>query len=88
MSIKANFDRWFPIASGFTRNAGYAVRDGDSNLADFLLHQAAERFYHCALLTMTLYSTAAQQSLREAVLGTAAAGLRRSAFLGPLRHRQ
>jgi predicted nucleotidyltransferase len=53
----ANFDRWFPSASGFTRNAGYAVHDGDGNLAAFLLHQAAERFYHCALLTMTLYST-------------------------------
>lgn len=53
---QANFDQWFPSASGFARNAGYAIKDGDSKLAAFLLHQAAERFYHCALLTMTLYS--------------------------------
>lgn len=54
---KANFDNWFPSASGFLRNACYAVSDGDRKLAAFLLHQAAERFYHCVLLTETLYST-------------------------------
>jgi predicted nucleotidyltransferase/HEPN domain-containing protein len=53
---QANFDQWFTSASGFARNAGYAMRDGDENLAAFLLHQATERFYHCALLTLTLYS--------------------------------
>jgi predicted nucleotidyltransferase/HEPN domain-containing protein len=52
----ANFDEWFGSASGFLRNAGYAVRDGDAKLAAFLLHQATERFYHCVLLTETLYS--------------------------------
>jgi predicted nucleotidyltransferase/HEPN domain-containing protein len=50
------FDEWFPSASGFARNAGYAVRDGDAKLAAFLFHQAAERLYHCALLVLTLYS--------------------------------
>jgi len=54
---KANFDNWFPSASGFLRNAGYAVGDSDWKLAAFLLHQAAERLYHCVLLTMTLHST-------------------------------
>ncbi len=53
---KANFDEWFKSASGFARNAGYAIRDDDLKLAAFLLHQAAERLYHCALLTQTLYS--------------------------------
>lgn len=54
---KANFDNWFPSANGFLRNAGYAIGDDDRKLAAFLLHQAAERFYHCVLLTMTLHST-------------------------------
>lgn len=51
-----HFDEWFPSAQGFLRNATYAVRDRDPKLAAFLLHQAAERFYHCTLLTLTLYS--------------------------------
>jgi len=50
------FDEWFPSAAGFLRNAGYAVKDGDSKLAAFLLHQATERLYHCFLLVHTLYS--------------------------------
>jgi predicted nucleotidyltransferase/HEPN domain-containing protein len=50
------FDEWFESAAGFARNAGYAVADGDAKLAAFLLHQAAERFYHCTLLVLTLYS--------------------------------
>jgi predicted nucleotidyltransferase/HEPN domain-containing protein len=50
------FEEWFESASGFLRNAGYAVRDGDGKLAAFLFHQAAERLYHCVLLVRTLYS--------------------------------
>ena len=50
------FDDWFPSAGGFQRNAGYAVRDGDSKQAAFLLHQTAERLYHCVLLVVMLYS--------------------------------
>ncbi len=53
---KKHFDKWFESAGGFARNAGYAINDGDRNLAAFLLHQSAERFYHCALLVLTLYS--------------------------------
>jgi len=53
---RANYDQWFGSAGGFLRNAGYALNDGDNNLAAFLLHQAAERYYHCALLVLTLYS--------------------------------
>jgi predicted nucleotidyltransferase/HEPN domain-containing protein len=54
---KANYDRWFPSASDFADQARYAIERGRSNIAAFELHQATERFYHCALLTMTLYST-------------------------------
>ena len=50
------FDEWFKSAGGFLRNAGYAVKDSDTKLAAFLFHQAAERYYHCVLLVLTLYS--------------------------------
>jgi predicted nucleotidyltransferase/HEPN domain-containing protein len=50
------FEEWFESAVGFVRNAGYAMTDGDTKLAAFLLHQATERFYHCLILVRTLYS--------------------------------
>ena len=50
------FEEWMPTAMGFKRNAGYAIRDGDNKLAAFLLHQAAERLYHCVLLVVTFYT--------------------------------
>ncbi|MET3712329.1 putative nucleotidyltransferase/HEPN domain-containing protein [Sphingomonas trueperi] len=50
------FGEWFPTAAGFKRNAGYAERDGDLKLAAFLLHQTAERLYHCVLLVCTFYT--------------------------------
>ena len=50
------FDEWLPTAMGFKRNAGYAVRDGDLKLAAFLMHQTAERLYHCVLLVCTFYT--------------------------------
>lgn len=36
--------------------AEYAVRDNQPKHAAFMLHQAAERFYHCVLLVLALYS--------------------------------
>jgi predicted nucleotidyltransferase len=54
---QANFDQWFPSAGQFLMHGEDARARGWSNKAAFELHQAAERFYHCALLTMTLYST-------------------------------
>jgi len=54
---KANFDEWFPSADGFFDTAQYVVNQGRAKEAAFQLHQAAERFYHCVLLTETLYST-------------------------------
>lgn len=53
----ANFEQWFPSANGFLDTARYVFAQSRPNEAAFQLHQAAERFYHCALLTMTLYST-------------------------------
>jgi predicted nucleotidyltransferase/HEPN domain-containing protein len=54
---QANFEQWFPSASDFFEQAKHALENKRWNVAAFELHQAAERFYHCALLTMTLYST-------------------------------
>ena len=53
----ANFEQWFPSAGQFLMHGEDARGRGWSNKAAFELHQAAERFYHCALLTMTLHST-------------------------------
>lgn len=53
---QTNFGEWFPSAEGFLDTAGYALRQGRSKEAAFQLHQATERFYHCLLLTLTLYS--------------------------------
>ncbi len=53
----ANFDKWFPSAGGFFDTAQYVVKQGRTNEAAFQLHQATERYYHCVLLTQTLYST-------------------------------
>lgn len=56
VEAQKHFDEWFGSASGFARNAKYAERDGELKLGAFLYHQAAERFYHCVLLTLRLYS--------------------------------
>jgi predicted nucleotidyltransferase/HEPN domain-containing protein len=50
------YEEWFESAAGFVRNAGYAINDGDTKLAAFLLHQATERLYHCLFLVLTLFS--------------------------------
>lgn len=54
-----NFDQWYPSAQQFLETGVDHIAKGAawSNKAAFELHQAAERFYHCALLAMTLYST-------------------------------
>ncbi|MES2291527.1 MAG: HEPN domain-containing protein [Pseudomonadota bacterium] len=50
------FDRWFESASDFQRLARFAEDEGMPNKAAFLLHQASEHAYHCALLVLGLYS--------------------------------
>lgn len=53
---EAHFAEWFPRAQSAAMGAAFYVEKGESNDAAFLLHQAAERLYHCVLLTLTLYS--------------------------------
>jgi HEPN domain-containing protein len=50
------FEDWYPSACDFFGQAQHAVANGRLKIAAFELHQAAERFYVCVLLTLTLYS--------------------------------
>jgi predicted nucleotidyltransferase len=50
------FEEWFPSGVYARTLAGYSMRDGQLNFAAFNLHQATERFYHCALLVCTFYT--------------------------------
>lgn len=51
-----HFDEWFDSASMFLQTARFTIEQGGLKEAAFILHQAVERFYHCTLLTLTLYS--------------------------------
>lgn len=53
---RRHFDEWFPSAVGFLEQAKYASQNGRAKIAAFEFHQSAERFYHCALLVLSLYS--------------------------------
>jgi len=50
------FDEWFPSGKAFLRSAEFMKEEGRPKEAAFLLHQSAERLYHCLLLVRTLYS--------------------------------
>ncbi|HEX4181678.1 MAG TPA: HEPN domain-containing protein [Caulobacteraceae bacterium] len=50
------FDEWFPSAEAFARGAQFYIGEQRPKEAAFSLHQATERFYHCVLLVLTLYS--------------------------------
>ena len=50
------YEEWFPTASDFHGSANDAVKNGKLKLAAFLMHQAAERLYHCVLLVCTFYT--------------------------------
>lgn len=56
VEAQGHFDKWFDSAIGFLEQAKFAKANGRSNIAAFEFHQAVERFYHCTLLTLTLYS--------------------------------
>ena len=51
-----HFDRWFGSAGRYLETGISHSSKGWMNEAAFELHQATERFYHCALLVLTLYS--------------------------------
>ena len=53
---QANYEHWFESAGRFLDYGRDGIAKGWSNEAAFQLHQATERFYHCVLLTFTLYS--------------------------------
>lgn len=56
VEAQEHFDQWFESAAGFLEQAKFAEANGRAKIAAFELHQATERFYHCVLLVLTLYS--------------------------------
>ena len=53
---QGHFEKWFDSASGFLEQAKFAKENDRANIAAFEFHQATEQFYHCTLLTLSLYS--------------------------------
>ncbi|QYC11490.1 HEPN domain-containing protein [Brevundimonas nasdae] len=53
---RISFEEWIPRASSALMGAEFFIEKGEPNDAAFLLHQAAERLYHCILLVFTQYS--------------------------------
>lgn len=55
------FEEWHATAAGFLDTSRYSLSKVRLNESAFLLHQAAERAYHCFILTSTLYSPKTHQ---------------------------
>mgnify|MGYP002079116090 CR=1 FL=1 len=53
---REHFETWYPKIGESLEIAQFCVARKNCNDAAFNLHQACERAYHCALLTLTLYS--------------------------------
>jgi predicted nucleotidyltransferase/HEPN domain-containing protein len=53
---KEYFEEWLPSARRFERAAKVMIEEGGLKEAAFQLHQATERYYHCALLVCTFYT--------------------------------
>ena len=53
---QGHFDRWFEGAGRYLETGLSHASKGWKNEAAFELHQSTERFYHCVLLVLTLYS--------------------------------
>lgn len=53
---QASYVQWFVSANPLFRQRLRQHFEEVGQGAAFLLHQAAERFYHCTLLVLTLYS--------------------------------
>jgi len=53
---KEYFEEWFPSALVYLNTAGNLHAQGRTKEPAFLLHQSAERLYHCVLLVVTFYS--------------------------------
>lgn len=50
------FEEWMPAAVDFSDSAQHLIGKGRFKRAAFLLHQAGECLYHCALLVVTFYT--------------------------------
>ena len=50
------FEEWHAGGDSFFKGYRFYISEGDSKKAAFLLHQATESYYHCALLVCTFYS--------------------------------
>lgn len=50
------FEEWLPSAGEFFGSAQHSIQQGWLKKAAFDLHQATERYYHCALLVCTFYT--------------------------------
>lgn len=50
------YDEWYPSGGEFFDNYRFNLEKNRLNNAAFQLHQAAERFYNCALLVCSFYS--------------------------------
>ncbi len=50
------FEDWFPAAAGMLETAKFSLKQGRLKDAAFLMHQSAERLYHCVLLVATFYT--------------------------------
>jgi predicted nucleotidyltransferase/HEPN domain-containing protein len=53
---KEYFEEWHPGGDSFLKGYRFYVEEGDAKKAAFLLHQAAESYYHCVLLVCTFYT--------------------------------
>ncbi len=50
-----DFEYWFESAKSFFKGYNFYFKDSDYKIADFQLHQAAERFYSAILMVFTGY---------------------------------
>lgn len=53
---RAYYEKWYPSSAAFLSMGRLAIAEQNLNEAAFVFHQAAERLYHCVLLTLSLYS--------------------------------
>ena len=53
---KEYFEEWHPGGYSFLKGFQFYVEQADPKKAAFLLHQAAESYYNCILLTCTFYT--------------------------------
>lgn len=51
-----HFDQWFKLSTDALRVAEFSISNDIWRHGAFMLHQATEEAYHCALLVLTLYS--------------------------------